>query len=48
VKRRTRGGFREFNCSRLTRGEIPLTRLAASRRATLSHKGRGLQRRTQL
>ena len=35
-----RGWLREFKCELDTRRE-PLTRLASTRRATLSHKGRG-------
>jgi len=41
AKRRMRGIYRRTDRKRLDRREIPLTRLAASRRATLSHKGRG-------
>ena len=36
-----RGCLNEFRSKSITRGEIPLTRLAATRRATLSRKGRG-------
>ena len=43
-----RGSIGAFGSERIARGSLPLTRLAAARRATLSHRGRGKESQSQL